>query len=208
MFDRSPKKIGTSIASKREEIKARKKQKFWTFLTPKWSSTSLTLNRQLVLKNVVSKTRQASTTADRNLIRCRFHQHFTWDFCTNIFAPKNFKPKMLPEKSCAKHLYVKNYRVKCWWNWLQNNHDSDTFSSGSSTKSLPITLNEKKNNRHHQSNSILQNLKVTVDIININDGSNHLMKTSAKSQMNRFPIDVSLSQQVLPRGNCRYSKFL
>ena len=81
-----------------------------------------------------------------------------------------------------------------------NNLGSDAFSSGSSTKSLPASLNEKKNNGHHRSNTKLEKLQVTVDIINNSDGSNHLIKASAETLINRSSVDVSIPQQVMPRG--------
>jgi len=40
--------------------------------------------------------------------RWQFHQQFTRAFCINIFVLKDFKAKMLLEKSCAKHNCMKN----------------------------------------------------------------------------------------------------
>jgi len=41
-----------------------------------------------------------------------------------IFSPiflcqKIAKSETLLVKNCTKHFHTKNYRAKCWWNWLQ-----------------------------------------------------------------------------------------
>ncbi len=44
----------------------------------------------------------------------QFHQHFMSSFCANILSPKNYKAKLLVEKSCAKHFCTKRLHIKCW----------------------------------------------------------------------------------------------
>jgi len=49
--------------------------------------------------------------------QCQFNLHFTCSLRAVILLPKNFKAKMLVEKSCAKYFRSKKAQVKFWWNW-------------------------------------------------------------------------------------------
>ena len=88
----------------------------------------------------------------------------------------------------------------------RDNLDTDAFSNGSSTKSLPLSLNGKKNIAPQRSilkqtaPNRFESLQNIVEIVNISDGSKHPIRASAKSLINRSPVDVSLSQQVMPQG--------
>ena len=89
---------------------------------------------------------------------------------------------------------------------LRGNLDTDAFSNGSSTKSLPLSLNGKKNIGPKRSNlkqsaaNRFENLQNIVEMVNISDGSKHPIRASAEAQINRSPVDVSLPQQVMPQG--------
>jgi len=45
---------------------------------------------------------------------CQFHQHFMSSLCAKILLPKNYKPKLLAHKSCAKNFGTKKLLVKYW----------------------------------------------------------------------------------------------
>jgi len=51
--------------------------------------------------------------------RCQFHQHFKSSFCAKIILPKNYKPKLKANKSCAENFCMTfnftNILVKGFW---------------------------------------------------------------------------------------------
>ena len=60
----------------------------------------------------------------------QFHQHFTSSFCANILTPKNYRAKLLLEKSFEKHFCMKKPWLKCRWNWhlhLIRSHQKSHF---------------------------------------------------------------------------------